>query len=87
MPDSINGDSSALDFFSLLWDRDLWLLLRTETNRQARHIKNANANNYCAKNFKPTSVNEMKAFFGCRIAMEILLNKDRYAQMINELGI
>ena len=50
----------------------------TETNRNAQYVKEAKPNSYYAKSFQPVTVDEMKGFFGCRIAMECLLYKDRY---------
>ena len=52
----------------------------TETNRNAQYVKEAKPNSYYAKSFQPVTVDEMKGFFGCRIAMECLPYKDRYEQ-------
>ena len=54
---------------------DLWRLIATETNRQAASIKAAKSTNYVAKNFTNLTVEELKAFMGCRIAMEMLISK------------
>ena len=52
----------------------------TETNRQAARIKTVQPNNYCARDFNDVSMPEMKAFFGLRVTMEMLVYKDRYEQ-------
>ncbi|XP_064647459.1 piggyBac transposable element-derived protein 4-like [Lineus longissimus] len=80
IPDNINDESTPLQFFSLFWDDVLWELLATETNRQAAHLKTAKPNNYVAKNWTDCTVIEIKAFFGRRVAMEMLIHKDRYEQ-------
>ena len=80
IPAIINEDSTPLEYFELYWDDDLWQILVTETNRNAARLKAAKPNSYVAKSFVDVSVAEMKAFFGCRITMEMLIHKDRYAQ-------
>jgi len=80
IPDTITADSSPEEYLSLLWDDSLWNLLVEETNRQAEYVKASKPNNYFAKTFVPVTIEEMKAFFGCRVAMELLLHKDRYEQ-------
>ena len=42
-------------------------------------MKAAKPNSYCAKNFVVT-LDEIKAFFGCRVTMEMLIHKDRFEQ-------
>lgn len=79
IPNSITKDSFSVDFLLLFWDESVWNLITDETNRQATHIKEEKPNNYSAKSFHPVTVAEMKAFFGCRIAMELLIYKDRYS--------
>ena len=80
LPDNLNPDSTPVEYLSLFWDDVLWELLVTETNRNAQYVKEAKPNSYYAKSFQPVTVDEMKGFFGCRIAMECLLYKDRYEQ-------
>ncbi|XP_050392713.1 piggyBac transposable element-derived protein 4-like [Patella vulgata] len=80
IPVHINKDSTPLDFFSIFWDDTVWELLVNETNRQAAHVKTTKPNNYVAKNWTEVTLNEMKAFFGCRITIESLVHKDRYEQ-------
>ena len=65
-----------LEYLSLFWDDSLWDIIAHETNRQAIYINENKPNNYCAKNFEPVTIPELKAFFGCRIAMELLIYKD-----------
>lgn len=77
IPNSITAESKPMDFLSLFWDDSVWTLIVTETNRQALYVKKAKPNSYCAKSFEPVTVQEMKAFFGCRLAMEMLIYKDR----------
>jgi len=68
IPANINAERSPLDFLSLFADDALWDLLVTETNRQAFNVKSDKPNCYIAKPWTDTTVREMKAFFGCRIA-------------------
>ena len=75
-----DGRGTALDYFELFWDESLWNLLVNETNRNAVYNKEENPQKYVSRTFKPVTVSEMKAFFGCRIAMEMLVYKDRYEQ-------
>ena len=77
---SINGGSSPLAFLSLFWDDALWEVLVNETNRQAFYVATDKPNCYNAKSWTDTTVQEMKAFFGCRTAIEMLIHKDRYEQ-------
>jgi len=77
-PEAIDSDSKSKDFFALLWDEHIWNMLVTETNRQAEYIRAAKPTSYHAKNFTPMTVLEMKGFFGCRVAIEMLVQKDRY---------
>lgn len=69
-----------MDLFSLFWDDVLWQLLSAETNNQAARVKVDKQNNYVAKSWTDTTVPEMKAFFGVRIAIEMLVHKDRFEQ-------
>jgi len=82
LPNEIKEESTPLDYFSLFWDDVLWDLLLTETNRQAAHVIAAKPNNYAAKSFqrKPLTLPELKAFFGLRCTMEMLIHRDRYEQ-------
>ena len=82
IPAKINADSHSTpnEYFSLFWDDVLWQLLVTETNRQAANVNAATLDNYVAKSWTDTTVCEMKAFFGCRISIEMLIHKDRYEQ-------
>lgn len=80
IPAYINVESTPLDFFSLFWDDVLWELLVSETNRQTAYVKTAKPNNYVAKSWTDTTLQEMKAFFGCRVSIEMLIYKDRYEQ-------
>ena len=82
IPNSIDAESTPLDFFSLFWTDEIWNLLVDETNKQALHILANNPRHLSAKNIqkKPITLDEMKAFFGLRGTMEMLINKDRYAQ-------
>ena len=72
--------STSLDWLTLLWPNELWTLLVNETNNQADRVKAAKPNHYYAKSFYPVTIEEMKAFFGCRIAIEMLIHKPRYEQ-------
>ena len=59
----------------------MWQLLTNETNKQAARIKTAKPKNYCAKHWThEATVREMKAFFACRVAIEMLVYKDCYEQ-------
>jgi len=80
LPDAIDSDSKPSDFFALLWNEHVWNMLVTETNRQAEYVRADKPSSYHAKNFIPMTVHEMKAFFGCRVAIEMLVQKDRYEQ-------
>lgn len=84
LPDSINSDSAPESYVDLFWDDEFWKLLVEETNRRAECMKAANPRNYVARSFTPVSVAEMRAFFGCRVAMELLIYKDRYEQYWRE---
>ena len=79
IPNSINAESTPLDYFSLFWDNTIWQLL-TETNRQALHLAALKRNGYNAKHFagKPLTMEELRAFFGLRVAIEMLVHKDCY---------
>ncbi|BFY99836.1 hypothetical protein BsWGS_02876 [Bradybaena similaris] len=78
MPDLIGMDSSPLDFLSLFLDDAFWTNLVTETNRRAAQVKENSPKSYYAKNFKPVSVEEIKAFIGLRLQMEYSVIKTRY---------
>jgi Transposase IS4 len=78
IPAFIDANSGPCDFLGLFWSDDLWKLLVTETNRQAACVAADKPGNYYSKSFEDVTVTEMKAFFGCRIAMEMLIHKDRY---------
>ena len=80
IPSSINAGSSPLAFLSLFWDDALWEVLVNETNRQAFYVATDKPNSYIAKSWTDTTVQEMKAIFGCRTAIEMLIHKDRYEQ-------
>ena len=80
IPSSINAGSSPLAFLSLFWDDALWEVLVNETNRQAFYVATDKPNCYTAKSWTDTTVQELKAFFGCRTAIEMLIHKDRYEQ-------
>ena len=51
---------------------------------QATRVNAAEPNHYYAKNFTPVNVTEMKAFFRHRLAIEMLIHKDRYEQYWQE---
>lgn len=76
IPDSFDANSKPSDFLSLFWTDELWELFVMETNRQAVYIATDKADKYYSKSFEPITVTEMKAFFDCRIAMEMLVHKD-----------
>jgi hypothetical protein len=76
----LNADSKAKDFLALFWTDDMWALLVNSTNTQAQYVRQQKPDNKVAQDFTPVTIEEMKAFFGCRIAIEILLHKDRYEQ-------
>jgi hypothetical protein len=78
IPNTISVDSKPLDYLELFWDESIWDLIVFETNRQAGYVKAKQPNNYCAKSFEAVTVPELKAFFGCRLAMELLIYKERY---------
>ena len=82
LPNYITAQSSPIDYFSLFWTEELWDLFVTETVREGQRIIAARPTNYCAKwlTQKPLSKEELKAFFGLRISMEMLLYKDRFEQ-------
>lgn len=80
IPPHISAQSHAHDFLSLFWTDDMWKLITDETNRQAEYVKAKKPNNYVAKSFTPVTVEEMQAFVGCRVAMEMLVDKNRYEQ-------
>lgn len=83
IPADFDDDVTALQCFELFWTHETWNMFVTETNRQAQNIKTQKPNNYVAKKWKKVTVPEMKAFFGLRIAMEVLIHKDRYEQYWN----
>ena len=80
IPNSINVESTPLEYLSLFWDNTIWQLLLAETNRQAIRLAALKPVGYIAKNFvrKPLTIEELQAFFGLRIAIEMLVHKDRY---------
>ncbi|XP_064648765.1 piggyBac transposable element-derived protein 4-like [Lineus longissimus] len=79
IPDNVTDDQgSFLDWFSLLWPPELWQLLVDETNRQANRVKATKPDHYYAKSYYPVTLEEMKAFFGCRVVIEMLVHKTRY---------
>jgi hypothetical protein len=86
IPNSFSSESMAIDFLSLFWDNSVWNLIAQETNRQAVYVKENKPTHYYAKLFDPVTVPELKAFFGCRIAMELLIYKDRYEMFWNKKG-
>jgi hypothetical protein len=67
-----------VSIFHCFGDKNVWNLIVKQTNLQAEYVKAAKPNNYCAKSFISVTVPEMKAFFGCRVAMEMLIHKHRY---------
>lgn len=81
IPDCCTAEESTpLDWLTLIWPNELWQLIVNETNNQANREKAAKPNHYNAKSFYSVTINEMKAFFGCRIAIEMLIHKPRYEQ-------
>lgn len=51
-------------------------------------MKAAKPNNYIAKNWVDVNLALMKAFMGCRVTMEMLIQEDRYEQYwrVKDLG-
>ena len=45
---------------------------------QAFNVKSDKPNCYIAKSWTDITLREMKAFFECRIVIEMLVHKDRY---------
>ena len=82
IPQTIDENSTPADFFELIWDENLWNLFLIETNRRAQAVVVQKPENYSTKSFQrnPLTSTELKAFFGLRVAMEILIQKDRYSQ-------
>lgn len=82
IPNTINIESTPIDYFSLYWDEEIWDMMLTETNRRAQQVHATHPNKFYAKNLvdKPLTLPELKAFFGLRITMEMLVYKDRYEQ-------
>jgi len=80
MPDALDEHSTPNDFLSLLWTEELWQLIADRTNDNAVYVKQKNPDSYVAKLYTPITVDELKAFFGCRVAIEMLIHKDRYEQ-------
>jgi hypothetical protein len=82
IPNHFNAETQPDEYLSLFWTDELWDLLLTETSRQARRIAEAKPHGFIAKviGTKPITMDEMKAFFGLRIAIESLIHKDRYEQ-------
>jgi len=80
MPSDISAESSPEQFLSRFWSDDIWQLLVDETNRQAQYVKTKKPNNYVAKAFTAVTIDKMRAFFACRLAMEVLVHKNRYEQ-------
>ena len=78
LPQHFNHETRPLDCLELFWTGDMWSMIVTETNRHADNVKAAKPTNYVAKNFKHVTTDELQAFFGIRIAMEMLIHKDRY---------
>ena len=68
----------SLILFLLFWGDDLCDLLVKEMNPQAANMKTAKPNTYVAKNWTDCTVVEMKAFFCCRVGMEMLIHKECY---------
>nr|XP_039258485.1 piggyBac transposable element-derived protein 4-like [Styela clava] len=82
LPAFINYDSTPSEYLSLVWDENLWNTLVTNTNNHAVYVLQRNPNSLSAKSIikDSISIEEMKAFFALRGAMEMLLYKDRYEQ-------
>ena len=80
LPQNFDKNTTQLECFELFWTDEIWDLFVTETNRQAAAVKAQKTDNYVAKDFKPVTKEELKAFFGLRITMEMLVYKDRYEQ-------
>ena len=80
LPDSLQKDSGPSEYLNLFWTDDVWCMLVENTNRHAEYVREEQPSCYVAKKFEPVTVDEMKAFFGCRIAIECLVQKDRYEQ-------
>ena len=49
-------------------------------NHQAARVNATKPNHYHVKNFTPVTVTEIKALFGCRVTIEMLIHKDRYEE-------
>jgi hypothetical protein len=82
IPETINIDSSPADYLSLYWTNELWNLFLSETNKQARRLTVMNPDSQIAKILgkMPVTLTELKAFFGLRVSMELLLYKNRYEE-------
>ena len=68
----------APHFLELFLDADFWGLLCHQTNLRAEQVKQFKPASYYAKNFKPVTVHELKAFLGLRLQMEKCVIKPRY---------
>ncbi len=65
-----------------MWTEELWDLILRETNRCAQTVTACKPKGHVAKSLgkKPLTMDDFKAFFGLRVAKEMLLYKDRYEQ-------
>jgi hypothetical protein len=84
LPNNISAESSEYDFMSIFWDDDLWNMLVECTNITAQQRKVENPNYYYGKIWNDVTVEELKAFFGLRITMEMLVYKSRYEKYWNQ---
>jgi len=76
LPDSLQQDSGPCEILNLFWTDDLWHMQVQNANRQSEFVQEKNPKRYVAKNFESTTIEEMKAFLWCRIALEVLFRKD-----------
>ncbi|XP_053536610.1 histone-lysine N-methyltransferase PRDM9 isoform X2 [Ictalurus punctatus] len=74
------ADTSALEYFTLFWDDDIWQLIVDKTNLNALHVETVKPADYYARQWQPLTVPELKAFVGLRLAMEYAVIKRRYEQ-------
>jgi hypothetical protein len=82
IPETINIDCTPADYLSLYWTNELWNLFLSETNKQARRLTVMNPDSQIAKILgkMPVTLTELKAFFGLRVSMELLLYKNMYEE-------
>jgi len=67
---SFVADSGALKYFELFFTEDMWIRMRDTMNLRASQVKASKPSDFYASKWTDVTLDELKAFVGCRLSME-----------------